>query len=407
MDSIPTSQNHQFLRLSGNRNHLGGLGNARGFNLGGLLLGTVGLVLPLLQTSSHTGQDVSTIVDSIVEVVVTTDGDERGAEVNIVEDRVDDSLVRTDKSGRGSAGVGGCHGRVPQSAVLNLALLGNVQQTLGANVLRGAIAGGKLANLRRSVALEGVKGSVSLGPSELLSLGDDGSEGDPDARAVLAASLLSLGVDAVDLLLGLLEGLTPETEDVGESTTSAVGGVRRSTDRDVDVAVDRADVAAEVLELVVLAIPVKGLSRGPGTAENLDVLLLTLISLLLVVEVTLTGLLSIVATGDEVDNNSALAELVKSSQGLGGNSRVDGVGAESDDNLDLLGHSEDSSANGEGVEGGGVVRDESVVELMIIQRPGIADEVLGVDASTGNGVQLRRGVGEGHADKLGRRSHFD
>lgn len=52
------------------------------------LSGAVGHALS--QLGAHARQDVAAVVDGVVQVVIAADGDEVGAQVNVVEDGVDE-----------------------------------------------------------------------------------------------------------------------------------------------------------------------------------------------------------------------------------------------------------------------------------------------------------------------------
>lgn len=144
---------------------------------------------------------------------------------------VGNGVVVSYEGGGSSTSSSSLDGREPKSGVLDLSPLGNVQQTLGSNVLR-SLLGERLSRLVRSgesrverlavILLELSESLVSLGPGGLLTFSDDRPERDPDARAVGTSGLLGFSVDAVDLLPCLLERLSPESEDVGEGSSNAV-----------------------------------------------------------------------------------------------------------------------------------------------------------------------------------------
>lgn len=174
-------------------------------------MGPIGTIFSLLQLLAHPRQHEAPIVNRIVEVVVAADGDQLGAEVDVVEERVDDGLDGAHEGRGRAARVGRRDGGVPERAVLDLAALRDVEQPLGADVLGRRGPGRHAALAVGPVALQRVERAVRLGPGQLLGLRDDGPERDPDARAVLAPGLLGFGVDAVDLLLGLLKRLAPQS----------------------------------------------------------------------------------------------------------------------------------------------------------------------------------------------------
>src|SRR4029453_9667238 len=92
---------------------------------------------------------------------------------------------------------------------------------------------------------------------------------------------------------------------------------RGAADRDRDRAVDRADHADEVLELVELALVVERLGAGPDLARDVDVLGRPRVPLLFRQIVALARLLGVAAAGDEMDDRAPGAELVEGREGLG------------------------------------------------------------------------------------------
>lgn len=112
---------------------------------------------------------------------------------------------------------------------------------------------------------------MRLGPGKLLGLSNDGAESDPDTGAIFPAGLFGFGVDAIDLIFGLLQGLTPKTKDVGERASNAVCLIRRPAYGDGNGLVGRDDVAVELFELEVGSFPVKGFLGFPSATQNFNV----------------------------------------------------------------------------------------------------------------------------------------
>src|ERR1700730_15103023 len=82
---------------------------------------------------------------------------------------------------------------------------------------------------------------------------------------------------------------------------------------------ERTDLGREVLEAVVAALEAEGLQRGPGLLENLEVLIGAGVALVFGEEVAITALLGVVTTGDRVQRDAALGELVEGGERPGGN----------------------------------------------------------------------------------------
>lgn len=121
---------------------------------------------------------------------------------------------------------------------------------------------------------------------------------------------------------------------------------------------DRPHTVAELLELVVLSIPVKWLSRLPCSTENADVFLLTLVARRFVEEVTFFGLLSVTSSSDKVNNRTTFAELVESGKCLCRYRWIERVWTQSYDDFELLGVGCDCGTGGERVKASGVVLHE-------------------------------------------------
>jgi hypothetical protein len=106
---------------------------------------------------------------------------------------------------------------------VQLAAGGDVQQALGADVLR-AVLGQLPAALQLRVRVgQGVERAVGLLPGELLGGRDDRPERHPDPGTVGAAGERGLLVDGGDLLARLGERLAPQAEDVAERPADPVG----------------------------------------------------------------------------------------------------------------------------------------------------------------------------------------
>src|SRR5690606_22320284 len=108
-------------------------------------------------------QQVPAVVHDVVEVVVAADGDQVGAEGDIIEDRGGHRLRGADQCGRGALGVGGGGGGGPQRAVVQFTGLRGGQKPLGADVLGQVGRGGALVG-----ALQGGEDRVRLLPGLVL-----------------------------------------------------------------------------------------------------------------------------------------------------------------------------------------------------------------------------------------------
>ena len=112
---------------------------------------------------------------------------------------------------------------------------------------------------------------------------------------------------------------------------------RGAAERDVRARLlDREDVAHEVVEAVVLALVVERLVGGPGLLDDLDVLAGAGVALVLGEGVALAALLVVVAAGDEVDGQPAVADLVEGGERLGGERRVGHVRAVGEQDLQTV-----------------------------------------------------------------------
>ena len=93
---------------------------------------------------------------------------------------------------------------------------------------------------------------------------------------------------------------------------------------------------AELLKLIVFPLPIEWLRRLPCALEDLDILFQTCVALIFRKEVAFFGLLSVAATSNEMHNCTASRQLVQSCKGFGSYGGVDCVGAEGDDDLEIL-----------------------------------------------------------------------
>lgn len=100
-------------------------------------------------------------------------------------------------------------------------------------------------------------------------------------------------------------------------------------------------VAHEVVEAVVRALMVEGLVRRPRLLDDLDGLTGARVPLVLGEEIALALLLVVIAAGDEVDGEAAVADPVQRGEGLGRERRVRDVGAVGDQDLERLGAGRD------------------------------------------------------------------
>ncbi|MNI00320.1 hypothetical protein D3C73_531160 [compost metagenome] len=187
-----------------------------------------------------------------------------------------------------------------------------------------------------AVLVQLVENPVRLLPRKFVGFGDDGTEGNPDARAICPAGLCRFRIDPFDLLFCFGKRFAPKAEDIAEGAADAISRVGRTAQRDRDQPVGRAHGTAKLLELVIFPVEIEGFLRCPGEAQDADILFLPLVALFLVEEVTLARLLLIAAAGDEVDDDATTTQLIERGERLGRNCRVDGVGSECHDDLDVL-----------------------------------------------------------------------
>src|SRR5215213_8497308 len=82
-----------------------------------------------------------------------------------------------------------------------------------------------------TVLVQLVENSMRLLPCQLVSFRHDRPEGNPYARAIRPTCLCGFRVDPFDLLLCFCKRLAPEPENVAQRTPDAIGGIRRTTDR--------------------------------------------------------------------------------------------------------------------------------------------------------------------------------
>lgn len=143
-------------------------------------------------TLADEGQDVSSVVYGIIIVVVSTDRNQIGAKVDIVENGVGDRAWRPDQGGRRAAGIGGGNCRIPECAVMDVAALGDIQQTLGPDIGRRRCIDRGTRQALLAVLVQTVENPVRLFPGQFIRFGDDRPECNPDpgrsVRPAFAAS---------------------------------------------------------------------------------------------------------------------------------------------------------------------------------------------------------------------------
>ena len=160
---------------------------------------------------------------------------------------------------------------------------------------------------------------VGLLPRGLLGGAEDRAEGDLDPRRRRCARRpRRRGLIALDLLGRVGQRLAPQAVDVGLGRADRVGRARRTAEGDLRARLlHREHVADEVGEAVVLAVVVERLVARPRLLEDLDVLEGAGVALVLGQEVALALLLVVVAAGDEVQRQPAVADLVERGERLG------------------------------------------------------------------------------------------
>lgn len=255
---------------------------------------------------------------------------------------------------------------------MHVAARRDLQETLRPDIGRTRGGKGRAPKALLAVVVQPIQNPMRLLPGEFIGFGNDRAEGDPDARTIGPARFCGFRIDAVDLLFRLRERLSPEAEDVAERAADAVGCIRRAAERNRDHAPGGAHRAAELLELVVLSVEVEGRLRCPHQTQDADIFLLPLVALLLVEEIALTCLFVVAAAGNEVDNDASAAQLIQGCERFGRDRRIDGVGAERDDDLDVLRVRENRGAERERIERRGGVGEQGIVEPVIIEGAGIA-----------------------------------
>ncbi|MNT29939.1 hypothetical protein D3C72_1657060 [compost metagenome] len=104
-----------------------------------------------------------------------------------------------------------------------------------------------------------------------------------------------------------------------------------------------------------------------------------------------------------MDDDATAAQLVERGEGLGRNRRINGVGPERDDDLDVLRMREHRGAQREGIERRGGIGNERVVEPIVVQCTRITFQEERIDRSIRDGVQIIGLVGKADADEF--RSH--
>ena len=351
-------------------------------------------------------QQLAAVVDGVVVRVVAPDQDRGDADVEVVEDRLGDRLGRADERGRVACGAGGGGERGPQRPVVQLALLGRGEQPLRADVGRllaaqppglAAAAGSEVGH----VLLGRLQDAVGALPGQLLGRAEDGTEAHADAGGVGAARRLGGGVDRVDLLLRLRQGLAPEGEGVGVLAADPVGGSRGAAEVQPDPrTLGGADLGVEVLDLVVPALVGERLLGGPGLLEDVQVLVGAVVALVLGQVVAVAALLGVAAAGDDVHRDPAAGELVEGGERPRGQGRRDEPRSVRDQEAEPLGVRGGVGGDLGAVGPGGAVADEHPVEPGVLVRPGEAPDVVGVDDRACRQPDLRFVLGADHSDEL-------
>ncbi len=230
---------------------------------------------------------------------------------------------------------------------------------------------------------------------------EDGPEGDLDPRRRLPSRSQRGGADGGDLLGRVGERLAPQAVDVGHGGAGLVGGRRRSPERDVrSRLLHREDIADEVLERVVASGVIERLARGPHLLDDLDVLARARVAVVLGEAVALAGLLVVVAAGDEVDGDAAVADLIDRGERLGRVRRDRQVRAVGQQQLQGLGARGDERSGGCGVRRTAAVREQDAIPAVLLVGLGQPQRVVLVEAGSGAGSGLRAVAGGGDAEEL-------
>ncbi len=253
----------------------------------------------------------------------------------------------------------------------------------------------------RPALLDRADRAVGLLPGLPFRRGDDRAERHLDARHVGAARLPCSGLDRVDLLGGPGQRLAPQAVDVGLGAPGGVRGGRGTAERDVGARLlDGEDIADEIVEAVVLALVVEGPAGRPDLLDDLDVLAGAGVALVLGEGVALAALLVVVAAGDEVDGQPALADLVEGGEGLGGEGGIGHVRPVGQQDLQALQPARDVRGGGCGVRGAGAVGEQHPVPAVLLVGGGEAERVLLVEGGAGARGGFGAVVGGGDPEEL-------
>ncbi len=242
---------------------------------------------------------------------------------------------------------------------------------------------------------------VGLRPRRLLGRPEDRTERDLEAQRRLPTGGPRRLADRGDLVGRLGERLAPQAEDVGDRRARGIGRRRRAAEGHVGPRLpDGEDVADEVLERVVLAAVVERRVLGPHALHDLDVLTGPRVALVLVQSITFPPLLVVVATGDEVHGDAAVADLVDRGERLRRVRRDRQVGAMGQQQLQRGRLGGDVRRRGGRVRRAAAVGEQHPVPAVVLVGAGEALGVVLVEARPGAGVGLRSVVGRRDPEEL-------